>query len=366
MRITHLILPLLLLAQSILAQTAPPTADTPPEPRQLANAIAGGLRWLHEHQVKEGDGVGTWPAQKYQTAVASLAGLAFLANGYLPGEGEYGATVTRAKGFVQSSMGADGYLGARDQSMYVHAICTLFGLAYLGMAEQAEQDQELAEWCRRSVALIVEAQKVRKSPIERGGWRYNPYGNESDLSVTSWQLLTLRSARACGYEIEDAVFANALSYMNSAFVSDREQRGGFLYRPGFSKDPEPAVTGVALFIKSLLETEPDERAQQALAYLKDYPPTWGGPQYSGYFFFGAFYMTQGRFQLGGEAWRSYGPRLQRLLIEHQQGDGRWDFPADSRPQVREAGQAYATAMAVLILSLEQQYLPMYQRQQRLY
>jgi hypothetical protein len=141
---------------------------------------------------------------------------------------------------------------------------------------------------------------------------------------------------------------------------------GFVYRPGISKDPEPGVSGAALLLKSILEAEQDEKADKALALLRRYPPSWGGRQYKGYFFFDTFYMAQGMFQTSNEDWAAFAPANQRVLIEHQEGDGHWGFPPDNKLQGRLAGEAYSTALAVLILSLEKQYLPMYQRQRKLF
>ena len=358
-----------------VALTLPPMAtslaadagiDDAPTPEQVRAAVDGGLKWLLRNQGGGGKDAGSWPSRKYQTAVASLAGLAFLANGHTPGKGPEGEALERAMAYVQASMTPEGYLGARDQSMYVHAISSLFGLSYLGLTKEPERERELAVWCAKSVKLIVEAQQVRRPRIEQGGWRYNPYGRESDLSVTSWQLAVLHAARQCGYEIEDRVVSSALAYVNSAFVAERDEQAGFLYRPGVSKVPEPAVTGVALYVKSILEPEPDERLARAREFVRQHPPTWGGPQYNGYFFFGSFYLVQGMFQLGDEAWAPYAAPMQKVLVERQTGDGHWEFPPDNKGESREAGHAYTTAMAVLILSLEKQYLPMYQRQKKLF
>jgi hypothetical protein len=351
------------------ARLAPAAAAAEPgaqDAEGVASAIEGGLRWLAAHQVKEGPDAGSWPAAQYPTAAAGFAGLAFLANGHVPGRGEYGEVVRRAMRYVQASQTPDGYAGARGDSMYIHAICSLFALSYLGMSENAEEERELAEWCRRSIDVILAAQKVRKRPWEQGGWRYSPYSDDSDTSVTSWQLLVLHAARQCGYEIDDGVFEDALKYVNSGFVETESGEAGFVYRPGISKDPEPGVTGASLFVKSIIEKEQDERAGKALALLRKHPPAWGGVHYKGYFFFGTFYMSQGLFQVSDPDWAAYRPAIQRVLLRNQEGDGHWPFPPDNKVQSRMAGEAYSTAMGVLILSLDKQYLPMYQKQKRLF
>ena len=43
----------------------------------------------------------------------------------------------------------------------------------------------------------------KDSPADRGGWRYihDLDDVDSDLSVTGWQLMFLRSARNAGFEV---------------------------------------------------------------------------------------------------------------------------------------------------------------------
>jgi len=350
------------------------TAVAVGQQRDTEAAIEAGLDWLAAHQVTEGPEAGSWdtPRPQYRPAVASLAGLAFLANGHLPGDEPYGEVVERAMDYVMGTMRPDGYLGMDDRSgMYIHAISTLFGLSYLGTSADAGHERELAEWCRRALNVTIEAQQVRRSAIDAGGWRYTPYTSESDVSVTSWQLLVLHAARQCGYPIDPAVLHAGMAYVNRAFMApsdetDEDEAGGVLYRPGVSQIPEPAVTGMALFVKQLMEQQQDRRTEAALRYLDRYPPAWGGSQYAGYFYFTLFYMAQGMFQVGGERWEAYSEAVNTILLERQSGTGSWAYPPDNTAQSRLTGDAYPAAMAILIMSLDQQYLPMYQRQRSLF
>jgi len=338
----------------------------PVDPARVQAAVAGGLKWLADHQIKEGRDAGSWECRQYPSAVASFAGLAFLANGHMPGRGKYSNEVTRTLNYVKAGMTQDGYLGTQGNSMYVHAICSLFGLSCLGMSMDLKDDQELAEWCRKSLKVITQAQKIPKRNGEQGGWRYSPTTGESDLSVTSWQMLTLHSARQCGYPIDPVCFQEGLRYIDSGWKEVAGGVGGFVYRPGVSKEPEAGISGSAVFIKSIIE--PDADVGKTREFLRQFPPAWGGAHYNGYFYFVSFYLAQGMLQQGGSDWDSYSAALQKILLEHQEGDGHWAFPSDNRPIEGEGGvgATYATAMAVLMLSLEKQYLPMYQRQMRLY
>jgi len=330
-------------------------------------AIDGGLQWLADTQIKDGGAAGSWPSQKFPTAVTSLAGLAFLANGHLPGnDGPHGSVVDAATKYVQSSMTGDGYAGSIGDSMYVHAICTLFVLSYLGMDQDAGKDAETAEWCRRAVELIVNAQAMPKPKNHKGGWRYSPRAGDSDLSVTSWQMLVLYAARQCGYTVDDSVIDSALGYVNSGFVRTEDSAAGFVYQPGRDTTPKYGLTGTILLVKSLFEDQVDEKMTESLAYMQSFKVGWGGPQYGGFFFCNTLYLTQGFFQMGGREYDEFAEATTELLLEHQKGDGHWPYPFNNGAQNRGSGEAYPTAMAVLILSLHKQNLPVFQRQRSFY
>ena len=365
--------PLVVHAQTTAPATTGPSESvalfrenvSPPDPEKLRNAISGGLEWLAKQQITSGPEAGSWVGGTSPTAVTSLVGLSLMAHGTQPHAGRYGKNLDAAMEYIKQSMTPEGYVGTRGTSMYSHALCTLFAISYLGQSADPEKEVELAKWCRRAIDVIIQAQRIRKSPAEQGGWRYAPDSNESDVSVTTWQLLALQAARQCGYDIDQPVFDDAMRYLNSAA---REPRGavGFLYRPGVSKDPEPDVTGAAVAVKILLETPADARLPRTEKFLDLYPPAWGGRQYQGFFYSFSFYMVQGYFQLGTRSWSRYGPAAQRIIVEHQSGDGRWAFPIDGEQENRASGPAYAAAMSLLILGIDNQYLPMFQRQAEIF
>jgi hypothetical protein len=380
-----IVLPALLAGLTGLAAENPTAPAAHAKAARAEGAITGGLRWLAEHQIRKGAEAGSWdvPTKNYRPAIASLAGLAFLANGHLPGDdGPYGTNVANALKYVTGAMAADGYVGQGDRSgMYIHAISTLFALSCLGMQADETFDPQiepkLAEWCRRSLDVILSAQQVTKAAVAQGGWRYDPYTTDSDISVTCWQLLVLHAARQAGFEVEPPVFNSALAYLNSAFSpvkSEAEQdkgnpAGGYFYPDRRSSGmPHPSTTALAVLAMSLFDAADEQRTRDSLEYLRRCSPTWGGVQYGGFFFFSAFEWSQGMFQIGGKDWESFGPSMAAVLLDHQAGDGSWPYPPDnsSPALLRETGPAYPVAMAVLTLSIDKQFLPMFQRQRRLY
>ena len=87
--------------------------------------------------------------------------------------------------------------------MYNQGICTLALLEAL----QLTKDEALQDPCRHAVAFIEKAQN-RKT----GGWDYLSYGRPEgrnsqrcDTSVSSWQVMALKSAIDAGLPVDPAV-----------------------------------------------------------------------------------------------------------------------------------------------------------------
>jgi hypothetical protein len=79
-----------------------------------------------------------------------------------------------------------------------------------------------------------------------------------------------------------------------------------------------------------------------------------------HYFYGIYYASQAMFQIGGNHWSRYRAELHgQLLLRHpQQASGCW-FGNTGDDQF--AGSNYCTAMAVLALTVEYRFLPIYQR-----
>ena len=64
--------------------------------------------------------------------------------------------------------------------------------------------------------------------------------------------------------------------------------------------------------------------------------------------------AQGTFQLGGKYWEKYGPWMYDMYLPMQREDGSW-------PASPLGGETYATAMALLAVTVPYRQLPIYQR-----
>jgi len=315
--------------------------------KQIDAAISKAL----EHLAKKQQPSGAWVLDQFgeSTSSTSLAVMAFLAAGHVPGEGLYGAKIEQGVKWVLDQQQANGML-VKERGhgpMYSHGISTLMLAEVAGMTDDA-----FAGRCRdalkKSVRLILAAQSVRKDHGSQGGWRYLPSSNDSDLSVTGWQLLSLRAAKNLGCDVPAENIDAAVEYVKRLSVRNR----GFGYQNGSGSSPTRAGTGILCLEICGVHHSP-EAVGAADSLLQD--PLRADQEW---FFYGAYYCTIGMFQVGGRHWEQGKNHLIPLLLNLQAEDGSW---SGRQGQERNLGTVYATSLAVLALSVEYQYLPIYQR-----
>ena len=333
----------------------PPTKVKPVEFRDLLSdtpamrAVDRALEFLALSQ--EPDGSWTSGIGK-STGIVSLATLAFLARGHVPGRGKHGAVVGRAIEWVLQQ-NRDGLL-VRDTShgpLYCHAMATLMLGEVLGMADEDRKGlQGLSRIHQSAVNVLLRAQAVPREPSAQGGWRYNPTSSDSDLSVSGWVVLALRAAQSAGAQVPRRNIDQALAYVKRC----AHPLGGFGYQPG--GDPNLARTGTGVLVLQLCGDHNSPEALRGGDYLRKHPLAWRGP----FFFYSVYYAAQGVYQVGGPGWEEWRKGLEPLLLKYQAFDGSWPSPPDETHEY-QAGPIYRTAMAVLTLTVELRYLPIYQR-----
>ena len=303
-------------------------------------ATARALEWLAAHQNKDG----SWSDGGYQhnTAVTAFALLAFMSQGHLPGQGQYGPEVARGCRFLlAAARPRDGYLigahGGGNMGMYCHAMSTLALAELWGMTA----DLKIKPTLRKALDLIVRCQN------HEGGWRYQPNAySDADISVTIMQVMALRAAKNSGLHVPDDTLKRAIAYIKSCH---HPWSGGFVYQP-HSGSPGFARTAAGMCVLQLSGEYDAEQIPKAVDYLKD---NFHSRQY---FWYGHYYAAHAMHQVGGKPWRDWYERLVSKLLPWQQADGSWSGDRGER-----VGPVYQTAIAVLALSVPMNYLPIYQR-----
>ncbi|MEZ6060639.1 MAG: prenyltransferase/squalene oxidase repeat-containing protein [Planctomycetaceae bacterium] len=300
----------------------------------------------------------------YDTTMTSLSIMAMASVGIQPADPDArGQAMKKALDFVLQDDRQDeqGYFGQRDGSrMYGHGITTLMLTEMLGMGTSDEQDRLLHDKCQKAIDLILSSQKERKPVDDRGGWRYTPDADDSDLSASVWQLMALRSAKNDGLDVPAGAIHDAVEYLKRSYSSplDRnglpaDKAGGFCYEPG-QRNPTYTMTAAGLLAMQVCGEYDSPLVAGAADWLLAHPPKWE----ERFCMYGTYYYAQGMYQRGGDHADTAAQLVQQMLLEKQSDDGSWDA---ANGEERNAGRVYATSMAVLSLSVKYHYLPIYQK-----
>lgn len=307
-----------------------------------------------------------------QPGITSLSCLAILSAGSVPDDSPEGIQLSRAIDFVLSTQQEDGLFSqiipgrryrpnnAAHAALYNHAMAGLLLTEVYGMTTP-EQDKRIETAVTKALLFTRKFQSEEKRrDIDLGGWKYHCHSPhtpaDSDLSVTAWQLMFLRSAKNAGFEVSENYAKEAVEYVNRCF--DRPQKQ-FLYGV---REPRPytsrGITAAGIFALAIAgehHTEParlaaDQLLTQPFEYNKVLTPF---EQYH----YSIYHSSQAMFQLGGSYWSSFFPPLLKSLAENQKSDGSWQ----ASPGWERYGTPYTVALSVLALTPQYQVLPIYQR-----
>lgn len=327
--------------QPVGAENAPTADEITP---QLEEAVRKGFEYLRRQQKSDGAfGQGRFGQH---VGVTSLCAIAFMADGNVPGRGDFAEQVEKALNFVLSHSTETGLL-VSDQThgpMYGHGFATLFLGEIYGMNRD---DDRVRDALVRAVQLIVASQN------NEGGWRYNPVPDDADVSVTICQVMALRSARNAGIKVPKSTIDDATRYVRACQNAD----GGFRYMKdlGGSAWPRTAAGVASLFYAGVYEDQSIERGLDYLrqhAFPRGQAGAIGGGFSQPHYFYGHYYAVQAMYLAGGDRWRDWWPAIRDELLAKQGADGSWTDPQ---------GDAYGTAMALIVLQMPKRYLPIFQR-----
>jgi hypothetical protein len=244
---------------------------------------------------------------------------------------------------------------------YNHAISSLMFSEIYGMSPPQSAPRMQAS-INKSLAATLEMQRWPKEvAADEGGWRYIDDFEQidSDLSVTGWQLMFLRSARNAGFNVPKERIDEAVAFVRRCFDHDE---GIFRY----SKRRETrtrSMNGAGILALAHTGFHNSEEARRAGDWLlqhgfDEYNATMPG-EHSDRYHYGAFTCGQAMYQLGGPYWERFFPPAVEAILANQQADGSW--PIDSQFKDYAYGNAYTTSLVVLTLGAPNQLLPVFQR-----
>ncbi|MCR9247876.1 MAG: hypothetical protein NXI31_22840 [bacterium] len=335
-------------------------------------AVVDGLRYLARIQNDDGSWgqTGRWDDKYGRVYVgkSALCVLAFLGAGHTPSsDTEHSEVVERALSHLLALQDEDtGAFG--PSSCYGHGIATYALAECYGMTKEPALLRPLES----ALTWILENQGPRRDRRNRGGWGYFSPGLRREdsyarMSVSSWMIMALESARMSGVELPEEVLPRAREYVVNSFDGIN---GWFRYnhkprrlRSGWPT--LPASTPAGAFCLMLLGEDSDHRMVRTAV---DYTVTRRPQEYRRYsdddFVLGGqgnvyfwYYGTLCCFLAGGEAWEQWNSRLSTLLPASQSPDGSFApidvYAIDAGDNRRD--RSYTTAMCVLSLEVYYRY-----------
>lgn len=303
-------------------------------------AVSKAVKWLVARQNRtEG-----FFAGKFSNTYTALSCLALMSCGEQDGRTEHGVNLRAGLLYLaKQSHPTNGYFGVDGGRMYGHAICLLALCEGYGMLASPEDNAALGEAIVKGLPVTLSAQvKIADSP-HRGGWRYEPRSRDADLSVTVWQIMSLRAAGNCGFAIPQEAIDMSLEYVRRTHSGE-----GFAYQPG--RDPTPAMRAAGIVaMKSFMSdrSEADKaKIDTSWSALDSVDLSRGD-----HFYYQSHYLATAANMMGPDVRDDLLPRLERSLLPLQRQDGQF------AKHTGHDGGVYSTAFAVVCLSTRYQYLP---------
>lgn len=359
---------------------------------QVDQSVERALAWLATKQRADGS---FESISMGQPAVTSICVMAFMAQGQSPNDGKYKEQLTKAIDFIAAQQKANGLIAVNAPNaapipreivphtgtlagstgrvaVYNHAISAL-GLCEAYGQCSPEQSKKLAPVIEKAIAATLEMQRWdTKEERNVGGWRYlnrqgtvgGPFKSDSDLSITGWQLMFLRSARNAGFDAPQESIDKAVNYVENCYLKneDRKVHG---YLVGNSKACTRAMAGAGVLAMAHAGKHNSDAAIGSGEWIlkhdfKDYNktvPIYNDRMLPDRYHYGAVLCALAMHQLGGKYWEQFYPPLVETLLANQQDDGSWP----SEKPDRRYGNCYSTSLCVLSLSVTNQMLPIFQR-----
>ncbi len=365
-------------ADSVVGVSVPEVL--PPEQwDRVEKSVDRALKWLVRSQEPEG----SFPSlAQGQPGVTSLCTLALLAHGHMPGEGPYGKSIDRAIDYVSSCQQKNGLLavvaprGIRINAnvnhlvgvsaVYNHAISSLLLSETYAIAGH-QRTQRLQPVIEKAIEVVLAQQRRPKQhAADRGGWRYlHQFQNvDSDLSITGWNLMFLRSAKNAGFEVPQKPIDDAVAYIRRCFNTEY---GVFEYEISPVDRRSRAMAGAGVLALAHAGYHDSDEAKRAGEWIlrhhfdrynqiDKFDQT---VHFKDRYHYGVFNCSQAMYQLGGKCWQQFFPRLVDTLLKNQRGNGSW--PAENHYEDGKFGSAYSTALVVLAIGAPNQFLPVFQR-----
>jgi RNA polymerase sigma factor (sigma-70 family) len=317
---------------------------------QSEAAVAAGLRWLADHQAKDGHWAldsfpknGACKCKDHSGYRNDIAGTAFgllplLGAGYThkaANDNPYSKHVRNGLTFLTHKLNRK--TGDFGGGMYAHGLATMA----LCEAYALTRDPVLKPAAQAAVDYIVKAQH------QAGGWRYAP-GQAGDTSVLGWQVQALQTAQASDLVVPAATLQRVGSYLDAC---ESATDHGYSYIAGGSSTP--AMTAAGLMCRQYLQGWGARQPRLRMGVFTNLMSHLPGTEKNMYY---AFYATKTMYLVGGDDWKKWNEKMRDLLVREQDEGkiiahqkGSWSPQGD--PFAQAGGRLMATCLSLLNLEV---------------
>jgi hypothetical protein len=222
-------------------------------------------------------------------------------------------------------------------------------------------DESLREQAQKAVNYCLQHQSV-----DGGGWRYDAdrWNRESDVSVTGWIVMALKTAQAAGLQVPEKTWKNI-----TRFLDAMQKDGGsqYAYR---EREPEIRVSmsAEALLCRELLGWQRNDRRMirgvAVLVEQENLPRFDNNYKRDVYYW---YYASQTLHHYGGNEWLVWNGKIREELPEYQEHSGSEAGSWNPSLPVRDVwghqfGRLYTTCFSVLVLETYYRHQRIYQQQ----
>ncbi len=314
---------------------------------EVERMIHSGADYLVRTQNPDGSWNNMGGYGRYPVAMTSLAGTALLMTGSTPTRGPYCRSISKATEFLIRTARPNGLIATPSEegrSMHGHGFALLYLAQTYGMERDGRLARQLRDVLRRAVRI------TERSQSRSGGWLYTPNSDGDEGSVTVTQIQALRACRNTGIQVNANTIRRAVRYIEHSANAD----GGIRYRMTGGGSSRPPITAAAVATLYNAGKYDSPLAIKCLRYCDRTISVHGDINRSwGHYFYTHLYYAQAKYQRGGREWMRYYRDITTRLAGSRSSDGSW--------MGDQVGTSYGTAIALIVLQLPYDYVPIFQR-----
>ncbi len=337
-------------------ELSPPAESPPLVTPEVEKAVSAGIAYLLSVRADDGQWWAETPSGgnarrgDYPCANTALVGLSLLAAGSMPTRGPHANLVKEITDQLLLNSTETGLLtssrGDEPRTMYAHAFAMTFLATVFGQEGGGPRREAIRNALSAAVTLCEQSQTYD------GGWAYTPNFHEDEGTLVVTQLLGLRACNDAGVPVAKQVIDDAVGYIRKSATPS----GQVMYRIG-SRQFRPGVTCAAVVALWNAGEYDSPLMKRIYQFVRRRIEPNSGALWEQYHHgeYVEFFLALALW-LKGDRGAAHYKRIAASLLRSQRPDGSWRGSDN-----HDYGVVYSTCMALLILQMPYERLPIYAR-----